>query len=671
MDSEDAVASGDGDFNGNPVDAAYSQGASMGDLQAQANEIYNNLNLGFEQKAAALDSILSQANAINPVSNLMSGEQYLLNMDANRRGETVSGPYNGPGFGHFTGFGLANYEGPTSENENYELPVLSGQAEEDATTEMLRQSEAERASAVQSSNVDGGGDDLSGNYYSDLINQMAGDDRSNQIKGNQYAANVSNTATDAEDFGTVNIFEDPPIKNETFDRLDEQNENASNVLNSIGEGLNAYEAAALNVKPTTAYNPSAVSNVLNELFGIGPAQAADRNINYGAMFSPYAAQGQLLDPNAAALFQALQDSKKAASTEQKYGFNAFDPSAVRNATTLGGAPNAELVRQQEFTAATTPGSQISDYTIGLPKGQDFTKPGTLSTDYKVGPITSLATKKVPSTSVAPTDHFSGVYQVPADRGQIAGSGSANAPGGQGQVQGQVQAEGQGQEQVQGAGPLTVKGAATGTGGAGQPTAMSATGYEKNVPREKLWSDLPFGTGSPIGPDAEMLYTPVDTTTADVTPAVVDPANATMRRYLGAGSDLYRYGMGPERTYYAAAAQGGYFNADQYFANGGLVSPMQPPSQSTVPPFPTMAFTDGGGPVGSIAQPPGLLASDSVGSDAPHASPMAPSVAASVPTMQPGLATLSMRNVNASPAPSPISQNPNVGYALGQSPLSNV
>jgi hypothetical protein len=85
----------------------------------------------------------------------------------------------------------------------------------------------------------------------------------------------------------------------------------------------------------------------------------------------------------------------------------------------------------------------------------------------------------------------------------------------------------------------------------------------------------------------------------------------------------------------------------------------------------MAFTDGEGPVGSIAQPPGLAASDAYGSDAPHASPMAPSIAASVPTMQPGLATLAMKNVNAAPAPSPISQNPNVGYAFGQSPLSKL
>ena len=189
---------------------------------------------------------------------------------------------------------------------------------------------------------------------------------------------------------------------------------------------------------------------------------------------------------------------------------------------------------------------------------------------------------------------------------------------------------------------------------------------------------PDVNGGGGGGDSDGVIPPLTATAVPTTgsgsslPTAASPVatqEAILRRYLGAGSDLSRYGMGPERAYYSA--EGGYFNADQYFANGGLVSPMQPPSQSTVPPFPTMAFTDGGGPVGSIAQPPGLLASDSVGSDAPHASPMAPSVAASVPTMQPGLATLSMRNVNASPAPSPISQNPNVGYALGQSPLSNV
>ena len=128
-------------------------------------------------------------------------------------------------------------------------------------------------------------------------------------------------------------------------------------------------------------------------------------------------------------------------------------------------------------------------------------------------------------------------------------------------------------------------------------------------------------------------------------------------------------MGPERRYYSA--DGGYFDADQYFADGGLVQPLSPPTTPVVSAQPTMAFTDGAGAVGSIAQPPGLYQSDAYGSDAPHASPMAPSVAAAVPSFQPGLATLATPNVNASPTPSPIAQNPNVGYAVGNSPLSNL
>jgi hypothetical protein len=153
------------------------------------------------------------------------------------------------------------------------------------------------------------------------------------------------------------------------------------------------------------------------------------------------------------------------------------------------------------------------------------------------------------------------------------------------------------------------------------------------------------------------------------PSLTASTPAGLRTYLGAASNPYAYGAGAERTYYSA--EGGMFDADKYFADGGLVAPAQPPATSTAPPYPTMAFTDGGGAVGSIAQPPGMVASDAFGSDAPHASPMAPSIAASVPTVQPALQTLASRNANASPAPSPISQNPNVGYSFGLSPLSQL
>jgi hypothetical protein len=181
---------------------------------------------------------------------------------------------------------------------------------------------------------------------------------------------------------------------------------------------------------------------------------------------------------------------------------------------------------------------------------------------------------------------------------------------------------------------------------------------------------PVDTAQYIDPNVgakTVVATPLTKAAADIA-----ARDAILRKYLGAGSNLYNYGKGPERTYYApAAAKGGYFDADQYFADGGLVQPLSAPTTPLISAEPTMAFTDGAGPVGSIAQPPGLTQSDSVGFDASTASPMAPSVAAAVPSMQPGLATLATPNVNASPSPSPIAQNPNVGYALGNSPLSNL
>jgi hypothetical protein len=433
---------------------------------------------------------------------------------------------------------------------------------------------------------------------------------------------------------------------------------------------------------------------LSELLGIGSAQAGEANLPLpvagnpravGSAAEQWAAQGKLdsflaanpdyaktinnsfWDNLSGSYMSQLQDKNKAALTP-----SPMTPTPVLTNPTFTDASGAQYLSPHGVTVQDITLSPVDNSGINISPNT------TVTTDFTgIGNVGNTGDRSGP-TITGDVSTFLDSYYGDQRADALGGQSSAQVPAGTTTVAGNT-------INTLGLSPLTVAkpvitpGGSTWAGpttnligsGSGDDTAMSATGYEKNVPKEKLWSDFPFGTGSPIGPDTGVLYTPADTTTADVTPAVVDPANATRRRYLGAGSDLYRYGMGPERTYYAAAAQGGYFNADQYFANGGLVSPMQPPSQSTVPPFPTMAFTDGGGPVGSIAQPPGLLASDSVGSDAPHASPMAPSVAASVPTMQPGLATLSMRNVNASPAPSPISQNPNVGYALGQSPLSNV
>jgi hypothetical protein len=199
---------------------------------------------------------------------------------------------------------------------------------------------------------------------------------------------------------------------------------------------------------------------------------------------------------------------------------------------------------------------------------------------------------------------------------------------------------------------------------GQPSETGDTGSGSNndyIPPSDLTT-----TGTAGLSTAPAAATAPATTPAPVQQAAID---AAVRRYMGASSNPYSYGSGAERQFYAA--DGGQFNADQYFADGGMVQPLSPPTTPLISAQPTMAFTDGAGAVGSIAQPPGLAPSDSYGSDAPHASPMAPSVAASVPTMQPGLATLAVPNVNASPVTSQVSQNPNVGYALGNSPLSNL
>jgi hypothetical protein len=147
------------------------------------------------------------------------------------------------------------------------------------------------------------------------------------------------------------------------------------------------------------------------------------------------------------------------------------------------------------------------------------------------------------------------------------------------------------------------------------------------------------------------------------------------RSLGdmSGLNFYSYGMGSENPFYRApaAAKGGYFDADAYFAEGGLVAPPKPPVQPTVAAYPTMAYTDGQGLVGAVSAPPALTPYDMFGSDAPHASPMAPAPAAAAPTMTPDSPLLAMRNVNATPVAAPISQNPNLGYSLGMSPLSRL
>jgi hypothetical protein len=240
-----------------------------------------------------------------------------------------------------------------------------------------------------------------------------------------------------------------------------------------------------------------------------------------------------------------------------------------------------------------------------------------------------------------------------------------------------------------------------------PTAMSSTSFEP----ETAMSSTSFGpptamSSTSFGPDADPSYS-LDNALGglggDGSSAVVPsglsslsvatqgqggptsapqfaPAAAitpTTPKEIGRAFSLPElnyllYGYGPESSFFKpAAAQGGYFDADAYFADGGLVATSAPPAQPTVASYPTMAYTDGQGPVGAIAAPPAMPASDLFGSDAPHASPMAPAPAAAAPTLTPDSPFLATQNVNATPVPAPISQNPNLGYSLGLPPLSGL
>jgi len=107
-------------------------------------------------------------------------------------------------------------------------------------------------------------------------------------------------------------------------------------------------------------------------------------------------------------------------------------------------------------------------------------------------------------------------------------------------------------------------------------------------------------------------------------------------------DYANYGAGPEHKF--------------YMAEGGLAS------------FPTMAYTDG---QASIAMPPGLTPYDTVGSDVMPVSPMSPTPAAAAPNLVSNGPLSAFQNQNAGQFPSQISQNPNLGYSLGQSPLSRL
>ena len=189
------------------------------------------------------------------------------------------------------------------------------------------------------------------------------------------------------------------------------------------------------------------------------------------------------------------------------------------------------------------------------------------------------------------------------------------------------------------------GAAMQAGTPAGPADMSADlGADGSGARSSVASYAPVVGASPVV--AAPALPPLTTLAA---------ASPQVRAYLGLSTDPYTYGYGP---------------ATSYYADGGLVSQPTPPMQPLIESTPTMAYTDGQGTVGSVAQPPGLYPSDTVGSDAPHASPMAPSPAAAAPTIAPLQMNPTTYNTNSLPVPAPISQNPNVGYSLG-SPLSQL
>lgn len=112
---------------------------------------------------------------------------------------------------------------------------------------------------------------------------------------------------------------------------------------------------------------------------------------------------------------------------------------------------------------------------------------------------------------------------------------------------------------------------------------------------------------------------------------------------------------------AIRRQRNYLLGQQNYANGGLVDPTRP----------TQAFTDGAFTPGYVSAPPGLTAYDSFGSDAMHASPLAPAPAASVPMLSMGYPMSMYMNKNAGPVASPVPQNPNVAASVGPGPLSRL
>jgi hypothetical protein len=451
------------------------------------------------------------------------------------------------------------------------------------------------------------------------------------------------------------------ISQDTYAGLADQNAQAASMLGAVSTGLD-----------NNAANQGAGNFGIGDIFGIGSAQAAEApkgSMNLGDVrrgAEAAAARGTLdnylaQDPRRA---EVINDKSWLDNLFGSYMSNlqeknkaAMDAKNISNTTSPINTPNVTLGYTAPTTGVQVGGSQnlVGQFTVGGPEAYRSGVSDPYGDYTPVGPVGQTLAPTAPATITVGKDFRTGL-----------GDGS-----------------GFGTSDIAPTTPATItvgKDFRTGLGGG------SGTSTADIAPTTPVPLSLPplDGGGTDAGTGTTATDTGTGTTatdtgggttpTVDTTPAVLAASPAFRRKYLGGVDDPYNYGFRAEHQYYGsepAAAKGGMFNADQYFADGGLVQPLSPPMVPLVSAQPTMAFTDGVGAVGSIAQPPGMYQSDAYGSDAPHASPMAPSVAAAVPSFQPGLATLATPNVNAGPVPSPIAQNPNVGYATGSSPLSNL
>jgi acyl dehydratase len=514
---------------------------------------------------------------------------------------------------------------------------------------------------------------------------------------------------------------DPGISAATYGALADQNAQAAATMDAVSAGLDANAAGQGTGETATS------GFGIGDLLGISSAKAGEFNPANSGMAAiqdaarAAAAQGQydqfVSNPNYAANIDSALHSQLSAQSNAVNSQTATTASNPYGALTMtpGQAQQAELAGQIS-TIGSTPDAALSS-TTSSPYGSLTMSPSQAQQAELAGALAAIGSNQAagtsavqstqPELSLAITDPGSqlGSFVGPGGFTTAGPSSTGNAYQGTTAVGPDattgldISGAPQGANATDEAAPTTSLTVSKGFdnptvlpsgGDAASPTTDLTISKGLTTPNPTKFVDtsnivttptvLPYLDGtsttdtstSTTASSGTTTPTTTPTTTIDKTTTPLSAQNAILRKYLGAGSNLYRYGMGPEHTYYGpAAAKGGYFDAEQYFADGGLVQPLSPPTTPVVSAQPTMAFTDGAGPVGSIAQPPGMFPSDSIGSDAPHASPMAPSVAAAVPSFQPGLATLAMPNVNASPSPSPIAQNPNVGYALGNSPLSNL